>query len=118
MGSNHSAVTVNRTRAMTLSPAFHCGPLAAFRFPVLLLLMAVLMVARSGLAAEPGAARTNRADRLEWFRDQGFGLFIHWSVDSQLGVVISHSLVGASDDYARRFFTQLPRTFNPRKFNA
>ena len=26
-----------------------------------------------------------KADRVEWFRDQGFGLFIHWSVDSQLG---------------------------------
>src|SRR6185312_15090423 len=61
---------------------------------------------------------TNRADRIEWFRDQGFGLFIHWSVDSQLGVVISHSLVGASDDYTDRFFKELPTTFNPHKFNA
>ncbi len=59
----------------------------------------------------------NRPDRLEWFRDQGFGLFIHWSVDSQLGTVISHSLAGASDDYTRRFFTELPKTFNPRKFH-
>jgi alpha-L-fucosidase len=61
---------------------------------------------------------TNRSDRLEWFRDQGFGLFIHWSVDSQLGMVISHSLVGASDDYAKRFFGELPKTFNPRQFDA
>lgn len=59
----------------------------------------------------------NQPDRLEWFRDQGFGLFIHWSVDSQLGVVISHSLAGASDDYAGRFFSELPRTFNPRDFH-
>src|SRR5258706_10335169 len=58
----------------------------------------------------------NRPERLERFRDQGLGLFIHWSVDSQLGVVISHSLVGASEDYTRRFFTELPQTFNPRKF--
>jgi alpha-L-fucosidase len=47
----------------------------------------------------------------------GVGLFIHWSVDSQLGVVISHSLVGASDDYTNRFFTELPTTFNPRQFH-
>ncbi len=40
----------------------------------------------------------NKPERLEWFRDQGFGLFIHWNVDAQLGTVISHSLVGASDD--------------------
>src|SRR5215472_1448787 len=64
----------------------------------------------------PQEGSLNKPDRLEWFRDQGFGLFIHWSVDSQLGTVISHSLAGASDDYARRFFTDLPKTFNPRKF--
>ncbi|MBE0658549.1 MAG: alpha-L-fucosidase [Bryobacteraceae bacterium] len=59
----------------------------------------------------------NRAERLEWFRDQGFGLFIHWSHDSQLGSVISHSMVGADEDYLRRFIYDLPKTFNPRKFN-
>jgi len=64
----------------------------------------------------PSQGSLNKPDRLEWFRDQGFGLFIHWSVDSQLGTVISHSLVGASDDYTRRFFTELPKTFNPHKF--
>ncbi len=62
------------------------------------------------------AAPANKPERLEWFRDLGFGMFIHWSVDSQLGSVISHSLVGASPDYVDRFFTLLPRTFNPRKF--
>jgi alpha-L-fucosidase len=58
----------------------------------------------------------NKPERLEWFRDLGFGLFIHWSVDSQTGVVISHSLVGADDAYTNRFFHDLPLTFNPRKF--
>jgi alpha-L-fucosidase len=58
----------------------------------------------------------NSPERLEWFRDQGFGMFIHWSVDSQTGVVISHSLAGADDAYTRRFFEDLPKTFNPRKF--
>ena len=59
----------------------------------------------------------NRPERLEWFRDQGFGLFIHWSVDSQIGTVISHSMVGASDDYVKRFVEELPKTFSPRKFH-
>ena len=49
----------------------------------------------------PEIGSLNKPDRMEWFRDQGFGLFIHWSVDSQLGVTISHSLVGASEDYVR-----------------
>lgn len=52
----------------------------------------------------------NQPEKLEWLRDAGMGLFIHWSVDSQLGCVISHSLVGASSDYVERFYTELPRT--------
>ncbi len=72
--------------------------------------MVLIGDARAGLCQQPPG---NSPDRLEWFRDQGFGLFIHWSVDSQLGTVISHSLVGASDDYASRFFDDLPKTFNP-----
>ena len=63
-------------------------------------------------AQSPG----NRPERLEWFRDLGFGLFIHWSVDSQIGSVISHSLVGADEGYVQRFFN-LPRTFNPTKYD-
>ena len=66
---------------------------------------------------DPIAGSRNKADRLEWFRDQGFGLFIHWSVDGQLGVVISHSLVGASPAYTDRFFNELPKTFNPTRFD-
>ena len=58
----------------------------------------------------------NQPERLEWFRDQGFGMFIHWSVDSQTGVVISHSLAGADEAYTKRFFEELPKTFNPHKF--
>jgi len=29
--------------------------------------------------------------------DQGLGMFIHWSINSQLGSVISHSMAGASE---------------------
>ncbi|MBI1387634.1 MAG: alpha-L-fucosidase [bacterium] len=74
----------------------------------------MLALASGVSAAEPA----NKPERLEWFRDLGLGLFIHWSVDSQLGSVISHSMVGASDDYMDRFIHDLPKTFNPRKFNA
>ena len=80
---------------------------------VLVVLSFVIGGARSGLCQQsPG----NNPDRLEWFRDQGFGLFIHWGVDGQIGTVISHSLVGASEDFAGRFFGDLPKTFNPWKF--
>ncbi len=55
----------------------------------------------------------NSQENLEWLKDAGFGLFIHWSLDVQLGCVISHSLVGASDDYVDRYYKELPKTLNP-----
>ena len=61
--------------------------------------------------------KDNKPESVERFMDMGFGMFIHWSMDSQLGAVISHSMAGASDDYLERFTTQLPKTFNPIKFN-
>ncbi|MBE9667161.1 alpha-L-fucosidase [Mucilaginibacter boryungensis] len=60
----------------------------------------------------------NNPQRQEWLRDKGFGMFIHFNVDAQLGITISHSLVGASDDYLRRYYNELPKTFDPYKFNA
>jgi alpha-L-fucosidase len=59
----------------------------------------------------------NKPERLEWFRDLAFGMFIHWNVDGTLGGVISHSLVGASRDYSDRYFADLPKLFNPRRYN-
>ncbi|WP_293744851.1 alpha-L-fucosidase [uncultured Pedobacter sp.] len=59
----------------------------------------------------------NKPEREEWLRNTGAGLFIHFNVDAQLGVVISHSLVGASDDYTDRYFSELPKTFDPSSFN-
>src|SRR5512132_3004175 len=79
------------------------------RFRVALILAAVTASAQR----DPTAGSLNKPERLEWFCDQGFGLFIHWSVDSQTGVVISHSLAGADEAYTKRFFEELPKTFNP-----
>jgi len=63
------------------------------------------------------AHAANRPQRETWFMDQALGMFVHWSVDSQLGSVISHSMVGASDDYLDRFINELPQTFYPERFN-
>ncbi len=69
-------------------------------------------------AQEETPLNLNKAEREQWFTDLGFGMFIHWSFDSQLGMVISHSMVGASDDYLERYVNELPKTFNPRSFNV
>jgi alpha-L-fucosidase len=76
-----------------------------------------LLLGNVATAVEPTANSRNKAERLEWFRDLGFGLFIHWSHDSQIGSVISHSMVGADEAYLDRFVNELPKTFNPRKFH-
>lgn len=89
--------------------------------PFLLLLILLGSAASLAPAQQPGVDPTvgslNKPGRLELFRDLGFGLFIHWSYDSQTGVVISHSLPGADDAYVNRFFHELPKTFHPRKFH-
>ena len=99
--------------------------LSRYRCGVRLLLVAVvcgavaLQVRAQAIVGENTdyTSSLNKAEREEWFRDLGFGLFIHWSVDSQLGVTISHSLVGASPDYMDRFFNDLPKTFDPKQFD-
>ena len=68
------------------------------------------------LRAEEGVS-LNKPERLEEFRDLGVGMFIHWSFDSQLGMVISHSMVGASEDYVSRLVTELPRNFDPKRYD-
>lgn len=67
-------------------------------------------------AAGTGNIR-NKPERLEAFRDQALGMFIHWSVDSQIGTVISHSMVGGDANYIRKFIEDLPKSFNPTKYD-
>jgi len=69
-------------------------------------------------STQAGHLNLNKPERLEWFKDLGFGMFIHFSFDSQLGVVISHSMAGASKDYLDRFVNELPKTFNPDEYDA
>ncbi len=46
------------------------------RFSFLFLVFITLAPCSMG-CAQAGGAEGNRTDRLEWFRDQGFGMFIH-----------------------------------------
>jgi len=53
-----------------------------------------------------GLEGANKPKRLEWLKDAGFGIFIHWGIDAQLGTVPSHSMVGASEDYLDRYINE------------
>jgi alpha-L-fucosidase len=76
----------------------------------------VFLPAFFAVTAGYGQQTSNKPEGEQWFMDMGFGMFIHWSMDSQVGAVISHSMAGASEDYLQRFIYELPKTFNPRKF--
>ena len=82
--------------------------------------LVIVMVLQTGLlnAQEAKPLNLNKPEREKWFTDLGFGMFIHWSMDVQLGMVISHSMVGASDDFLHRYVHELPKTFNPVDFDA
>ena len=83
-----------------------------------LLLISGFISAQTSENTKPNYLNLNKPERLEWFKNLGFGMFIHFSLDSQLGIVISHSMAGASDDYLNRYINELPKTFNPKEFDA
>ncbi len=84
----------------------------------LLLLISALCFAQTESSDNQYSENRNKPEREAWLQDQGFGLFIHFNYDAQLGITISHSLVGASEDYLDRYFNELPKTFDPDKFDA
>ena len=77
----------------------------------------ILMVSCFHLFGQGKILNLNKPEREQWFASLGFGLFIHWSYDVTLGMVISHSMVGASDDYLKRYIHELPKSFDPQNFN-
>lgn len=87
---------------------------------VVLLLISMGNVCRGQILEDALSSDYNRnkPEHEEWLRDAGFGILISWSLDSQLGMVISHSIVGSSADYQERYYNELPQTFNPYKYNA
>ncbi len=59
----------------------------------------------------------NSPSALDWFRDAGLGLRVQWGLESQLGISMEHSLINASPSFQKRFFEDLPQSFNPRDFD-
>ena len=65
--------------------------------------------------------------KLDWFQDQKFGLMMHWGPYSQWGVVESWTLCSEDEPWCRRpmpdyveykkAYEDLPRTFDPAKFD-
>ncbi len=102
--------------------------------------LSVGVLVLTGVAASPnpapGLQAVKDADRetdplvlkkLEWFQDVKFGLMMHWGPYSQWGVVESWSICSEDEPWCRRNiadyveykrrYEQLPKTFNPVKFD-
>lgn len=75
-------------------------------------------------AAEPAASYAT--DRMEWWREARFGLFIHWGPVSLKGTEIGWSRAGERRGYGFGRGTEVPvevydnlyKQFNPTQFNA
>ncbi|TKG92036.1 alpha-L-fucosidase [Puteibacter caeruleilacunae] len=85
---------------------------------VVLLIIQSLAIAQIAKDALSSDYNQNKPEHEQWLQDAGFGIFLHWSMDSQLGTVISHTIVGSSEDYQERYYNELPKTFNPYRYNA
>ncbi|MCL4781819.1 MAG: alpha-L-fucosidase [Bryobacterales bacterium] len=95
------------------------------RIPLWAHICFLLIVGCMGVSGVPAVAQQtpsqegnrNQPAQVDRFRDLGFGMFIHWGVDTATGPTISHSLAGASKEYAERYFTELPGYFAPDRFD-
>jgi len=101
------------------------------------ILIVLLFITVLGGAALAGTAAQSPANdketdplvlqKLEWFQNVKFGLMMHWGPYSQWGVVESWSICSEDEPWCRRSlpdyveykrrYEQLPKTFNPVKFD-
>jgi alpha-L-fucosidase len=90
---------------------------------LLILVMVVTSIASNQISAQT-TAPTTQADRIQWWRDAKFGLFVHWSVASLIGKEISWSRIGrwskelGSPSVPPEEYDVLYKRFNPDKFDA
>lgn len=79
------------------------------RFPALLVLAALCAV------AQPAAPPLNADERTRWFREDKFGMFIHWGPYAVLG---RHEWSRHRFQIPQAEYDQYARAFNPVRFNA
>lgn len=60
----------------------------------------------------------NDKEQQEQFKDMALGMFIHWGLDSMIGSVISHWMIGADEKIVDDFIEEMPKNFEPYEFDA
>jgi alpha-L-fucosidase len=76
----------------------------------------LLMICLSGFTLVFGQTFSSKEERLEWWKDARFGMFIHWGPVSLKGTEISWSRGGTGIPIAE--YDTLYKHFNPVKFDA
>lgn len=91
---------------------------------MLLACLAVLTIG-AGFSQEKKARKLSDDERMAWWRDAKFGMFIHWGAYSIIGGERGEQIAGggaewAMDklDYTIEEYEKFPRMFNPQLFNA
>jgi alpha-L-fucosidase len=84
-------------------------------FVFVLMLVTVFLSTTTPLLATNPSGITTHADELEWWKDQRFGMFIHWGPVALRGYEISWSRGG---QIPKTEYDNLYQTFNPIGFNA
>ena len=90
---------------------------------IALLLFSLLVFAVCAIAQQ-GPRETQKEDRLRWWRESRFGMFIHWGPVSLKGTEISWSRGGerrgieGKGEFPVEVYDSLYKRFNPVKFSA
>jgi alpha-L-fucosidase len=56
-------------------------------------------------------------DRVRWYREAKFGMFIHWGPYSVAGVEASWPILGSNSEISEAEYRALPARFNPTRFD-
>jgi alpha-L-fucosidase len=74
----------------------------------------VALLCLTAVTAQKYVPSKDNLDAREWFRDAGFGMFIHWGVYSVLG---SGEWVMQQQAISKKNYQKLPAFFNPLEFD-
>ncbi len=96
------------------------------RYVVLISMLLLNVLASSQLTTDwTKEPEEEYAERMQWFIDAKYGMFIHFGLYSQLGGVWNNDTIDgyaewiqASADIASQDYAMLTHTFNPKNFNA
>ncbi len=100
------------------------GSLAGLVIVLGLLVVQVAVGAVEGKASEPAETKEQKEQRLAWWREARFGLFIHWGPVSLKGTEIGWSRggerrgTGGTGTIPVEVYDNLYKQFNPVKFDA